>query len=114
MGEVETFNYPRFLLEGFHFLGVAENSVGGVGDADGGFNEVMGEAVRTYTLQARYALSSRLLSPRKKCTFLCTYSVRANKLSEASCALSLRVLPPPPPVPTVLLLCLFYFVGQVG
>lgn len=53
MGEVETFNYPRFVLEGFHFDGVGEGSVS-AGDGDGVFNEAMGEAVRTYTLQARY------------------------------------------------------------
>ncbi|CAM9260537.1 unnamed protein product, partial [Hapterophycus canaliculatus] len=54
VGEVETFNYPRFLLEGFQFLCVGESSVGGVGDGDGGngFNEALGEAVRTYTRQA--------------------------------------------------------------
>ncbi|CAN0037910.1 unnamed protein product [Scytosiphon promiscuus] len=54
VGEVETFNYPRFLLEGFHFLGGGESSAGGVGDGDGanGFNEVLGDAVRTYTRQA--------------------------------------------------------------
>eukprot|EP00903_Cladosiphon_okamuranus_P017020 g15687.t1 len=53
VGEVETFNYPRFLLEGFQFLGAAgESSLGGgVGDSDG-FNDIVGEAVRTYTLQS--------------------------------------------------------------
>lgn len=55
VGEVETFNYPRFVLEGFHFDGVGEGSVSG-GDGDGGFNEGMVDAVRTYTLQARYEL----------------------------------------------------------
>lgn len=52
VGEVETFNYPRFLLEGFQFLGATgESSLGGVGDSDG-FNDIVGEAVRTYTLQS--------------------------------------------------------------
>ncbi|CAM9429127.1 unnamed protein product, partial [Laminaria digitata] len=56
VGEVETFNYPRFVLEGFHFDGVGEGSVS-AGDGDGGFNEAMGEAVRTYTLQASVSRS---------------------------------------------------------
>eukprot|EP00752_Nemacystus_decipiens_P017735 g15902.t1 len=51
VGEVETFNYPRFILEGFQLLGAAgESSLGGGGDSDG-FNDIGGEAVRTYTLQ---------------------------------------------------------------
>lgn len=55
VGEVETFNYPRFLLEGFHFLGVGETSSvgGGVGEGDSTFNEIAGDAVRTYTKEAR-------------------------------------------------------------
>eukprot|EP00904_Undaria_pinnatifida_P013541 jgi/Undpi1/9317/HiC_scaffold_26.g11775.m1 len=56
VGEVETFNYPRFVLEGFHFDGVGEGSVS-AGDGDGVFNEAMGEAVRTYTLQASVSRS---------------------------------------------------------
>ena len=53
VGEVETFNYPRFLLEGFQLLGAAgESSIGGgVGDSDG-FNEIVGEAVQIYALQS--------------------------------------------------------------
>lgn len=53
VGEVETFNYPRFLLEGFQFLGAAgESSLGGgIGDSDG-FNDIVGETARTYTLQS--------------------------------------------------------------
>lgn len=55
VGEVETFNYPRFLLEGFHFLGVGETSSvgGGVGEGDSTFHEIAGDAVRTYTKEAR-------------------------------------------------------------
>lgn len=52
MGEVETFNYPRFVLEGFPNLGAGEGSLS-AGDADGGLSEMMGEAVRMYTLQTR-------------------------------------------------------------
>ncbi|CAM9319203.1 unnamed protein product, partial [Ectocarpus sp. 13 AM-2016] len=54
VGEVETFNYPRFLLEGFHFLAVGEtSSVGdGVREGDSTFNEIAGDAVRTYTKEA--------------------------------------------------------------
>ncbi|CAM9396146.1 unnamed protein product, partial [Ectocarpus fasciculatus] len=54
VGEVETFNYPRFVLEGFHFLGVGETSSvgGGVGEGDSTFNEIAGDAVRTYTKEA--------------------------------------------------------------
>ncbi|CBJ32014.1 expressed unknown protein [Ectocarpus siliculosus] len=54
VGEVETFNYPRFLLEGFHFLGVGETGSvgGGVGEGDSTFNEIAGDAVRTYTKEA--------------------------------------------------------------
>ncbi|CAM9531693.1 unnamed protein product, partial [Ectocarpus sp. 8 AP-2014] len=54
VGEVETFNYPRFILEGFHFLGVGEASSvgGGVGEGDSTFNGIAGDAVRTYTKEA--------------------------------------------------------------
>lgn len=52
VGEVETFNYPRFVMEGFHFLGTSESSLSAT-DGDGGFSETMGGAVRMYTMQAR-------------------------------------------------------------
>lgn len=53
VGEVETFNYPRFVMEGFHFLGASEGSLSAT-EGDGGMSEAMGEAVRMYTLQTRY------------------------------------------------------------
>lgn len=52
VGEVETFNYPRFVMEGFHFLGASETSLSAA-DGDGGISESMPEAVRMYTMQAR-------------------------------------------------------------
>lgn len=55
VGEVETFNYPRFLMEGFQFLGSNEGSLSAV-EGDGCMGEVMGDAVRMCTMQARYAM----------------------------------------------------------
>lgn len=56
VGEVETFNYPRFVLEGFQFLGVGDGSTS-VGDGGRGFSEAMGEAVRMYTMQTRCCMT---------------------------------------------------------
>lgn len=58
VGEVETFNYPRFVLDGFQYLGLGEGSAS-LGDGDGAWSDSMGDAVRLFTLQTRYCDSRR-------------------------------------------------------
>lgn len=50
VGDVETFNYPRFTLEGFHVGGGSP----GRGDGDGSMFDFMGDSIRVYTRQKRY------------------------------------------------------------
>lgn len=52
VGEVETFNYPRFVMEGFHFLGTSDSNISPT-DVDGILAESMGDSVRMYNLQSR-------------------------------------------------------------
>ena len=66
VGEVETFNYPRFVLEGFQFLGFGEGSINN-GDGDGGVSEAFGEAVRMYTLQTRCGIDANIDTINLQC-----------------------------------------------
>ena len=63
VGEVRAFNYPRFVLKGFHFFGGGKGDLS-EGNGDGSFSESLDDTIRIYTRQNRSMSHGVIFLPR--------------------------------------------------